>query len=101
MRLVTSCFLLICVISCAALGAEAETGGVGVALKEDHGRIVITKVVPNTPAASSGELHEGDEITSVAQPDAEPVSVKGKHMVEAQRLIKGPQGTTVRLTIVP
>jgi thiol-disulfide isomerase/thioredoxin len=78
-----------------------ETGGVGLALKEDHGHILVTKVIPDSPAARSGELAEGDEIVSVADGDAEPVAVTGKHMGDAQRLIKGPQGSTVKLKIVP
>jgi len=85
----------------AGVTLAQETGGIGVALKEDHGRIVITKVIQDSPAAASGELHEGDQILTVASGDGEPVSVSGKRMGDAQRLIKGPQGTTVRLKIIP
>ena len=94
------------VVACILLGSSAvclaqETGGVGLALKEDHGRIIITKVIGDSPAARSGELEQGDEILSVAEAEGDPVSVSGKRMTDARRLIKGPQGTTVRLKIVP
>jgi peroxiredoxin len=93
--------LIACICWLSVPSLAQETGGVGLALKEDHGRILISKVIGDSPAARSGELGAGDEILSVADGDGEPVVVTGKRMLQAQRLIKGPQGSTVRLKIVP
>jgi thiol-disulfide isomerase/thioredoxin len=62
--------------------------------------IVIQRILPDTPAAARQDIHVGDRILAVAQ-DKEPmVSVCGAPLAKVAAMIRGPENTTVRLTIV-
>jgi hypothetical protein len=61
----------------------------------------ITFLQPNQPAALSGQLAVGDLIVAVAQGDGAPVSCRGREFNEVVRLIEGPEGSEVRLTVTP
>lgn len=79
-----------------------ETGGIGVALAVDgEGHIVINRVLPDTPAAASGALHEHDRLLAFAEEGAEPKKLDGLGVGETATMLRGKLGTTVRLTIVP
>ncbi len=73
--------------------------GIGAQLKEDDGRIIITSLVAGGPAWKSGELKENDEIIKVAEGDNEPVDVTGYAVSDAVKLIRGTNGSVVKLTI--
>ncbi len=73
--------------------------GIGAQLKEDDGRIIITSLVTGGPAWKSGELKENDEIIKVAEGEAEPVDVTGYAVSDAVKLIRGTNGSVVKLTI--
>ena len=92
---------LCCILPCAAVCFADEPAGVGLALREESGRIVINKVLADTPAAASGALHENDRILAVGEGDGEPVKVDGVGLGRALRMLRGTRGTTVRLTVVP
>ncbi|MCL4541062.1 MAG: S41 family peptidase, partial [Chloroflexi bacterium] len=59
------------------------------------GQIVIDQVYPQSPATQAG-LKLGDTILAVNNR-----SVQGMNLTDIARLIRGPQGTTVTLTIAP
>ncbi|MEN6351574.1 MAG: S41 family peptidase [Syntrophomonas sp.] len=67
--------------------------GIGIALSEDQGFIVVTRVFPSSPAESAGLL-SGDRIVSVNGEDVTGISVD-----EATVLIRGEKGTRVTLGI--
>src|SRR4051794_7246737 len=75
--------------------------GVGLALAKDGDRMVVGRVIPGTPAAASGQIHEKDQILAVAEGDAPAVKVEGRGIGEVVPMLKGRKGTTVRVTIVP
>lgn len=75
--------------------------GVGATLQSDEGYCKIRELIPGGPAARTGLLKPGDRIVAVAQGDQEPVDVVDMPLPEAVDLIRGPKGTTVRLTIIP
>jgi carboxyl-terminal processing protease len=52
------------------------------------------------PAAAQKEIHVGDRIIAVAQNTGPAVPVQGGKVAQAVALIRGPAGTTVRLTLV-
>jgi C-terminal processing protease CtpA/Prc len=46
-------------------------------------------------------IRVGDLVIAVAEDGKPAVALRGKTVPEAVRLIRGPKGTTVRLTLVP
>ena len=57
--------------------------------------------MPGGPAARSGLIHPGDRILAVAQEGGEPEDVTDLPYWHVVNLIRGPQGSTVRLTVRP
>ena len=73
--------------------------GTGAQLVEDEGHLKVTDIVAGSASSRQGELKVGDVILRVAQGAAEPVSVEGMRFDRAVKLIRGPKGTEVRLTV--
>ncbi|MEO5893232.1 MAG: carboxy terminal-processing peptidase [Ferruginibacter sp.] len=73
--------------------------GIGAQLKEDQSKIKIASLVAGGPAWKSGELGVDDEIIKIAQGTAEPVDVSGYAVTDAVKLIRGGEGTEVRITV--
>ncbi|MCI1186234.1 carboxy terminal-processing peptidase [Hymenobacter sp. DH14] len=73
--------------------------GTGAQLIEEDGHLKVTDIVPGSASFRQGELKVGDVILRVAQGAAEPVSVEGMRFDKAVKLIRGPKGTEVRLTV--
>jgi carboxyl-terminal processing protease len=69
--------------------------GIGAQLRDDLDGFTITKVVEGSPAAASNKLKMGDKIIAVNQE-----IVVGMDIVEAVSLIRGPQGSSVELTLL-
>jgi thiol-disulfide isomerase/thioredoxin len=91
-------FVLFLTVS-AAQPADVEFAGVGVELGVEGQNIVVKRILPDTPAAAQKDLHSGDRIVAVAQGD-EP-AVEAQNLAQTARSMRGPKGTTVRLTIIP
>lgn len=73
--------------------------GIGARLKDEEGRIKVESILPGTPCWKQGDLKAGDEILKVAQGKGEPVDIQGYDIEDAVKLIRGPKGTEVRLTV--
>ena len=73
--------------------------GIGATLQYKDGEIKVVKIIPGGAAWRQGELETGDIILKVAQEGEEPVSIVGWRLDDAVRLIRGPKGTTVHLTV--
>jgi len=99
--------ILIClalVLSLTAGASEApgrDIVGIGAVLVVEDHNIVVKEILPSSPAAAQGGIHAGDRIVAVAQDEEPAVQVQGGKLAHAIALIRGPKGTTVRLTIVP
>ncbi len=81
---------------------EQMTGvfyGIGAQLREEDGLVKIATLVTGSPAWKSGQIQVGDAIIKVAQGAAEAVDLSGFAVEDAVKLIRGNQGTEVRLTI--
>jgi len=76
------------------------TMGVGLGLREEGERIIVTRVVPRNSADASGALIEGDTIIGVGQEDELPVPVAGMDVKKVEDLIIGRTGTVVRVTFI-
>lgn len=74
--------------------------GIGAGLQYTEGLIKITSLNVGSPAAKSGQLDPGDIITKVGQGKDGPfVDMLGFDVQDAVKLIRGKEGTTVRLTV--
>jgi carboxyl-terminal processing protease len=73
--------------------------GTGAQLQQDDGHLKVVDIVAGSASFRQGELKVGDIIMRVAQGAAEPVSVEGMRFEKAVKLIRGPKGTEVRLTV--
>ena len=75
--------------------------GIGATLRAQDGYCKIYDLVPGGPAARSGLLKPGDRIVAVAQGNQKPVDIVDMSLPDAVKLIRGPKGTPVRLTLIP
>ena len=75
--------------------------GVGATLRAEDGYAKISELVPGAPAARSGLLKPGDRIVAVGQADQKSVDIVDMPLSDAVKLIRGPKGTRVRLTLIP
>lgn len=76
--------------------------GIGASLQLDDEVVKVLHIIPGGPAAIDGRLKPNDRITAVGQgQDGELVDVVGWQLDDVVHLIRGPQGTTVRLQISP
>jgi carboxyl-terminal processing protease len=72
---------------------QGEFGGIGAEVSAEDGRIVVVRVLPGTPAEEAG-LTSGDIILQV-----DGASVEGKTVGDVVSLIRGKEGTTVRILV--
>ncbi len=76
--------------------------GIGAQLQTENDYTKIVKILPGGPAEKSGLIQNNDLIIGVAQgKDGEMVDVIGWRIDEVVKLIKGPKGTTVRISFLP
>ncbi len=75
--------------------------GIGATLQRDGEYTKVVDIVKGGPAFRTKELHAGDKIIAVAQGDSEAEDVVDLRLDKVVKKIRGPKGTTVRLTIIP
>lgn len=76
--------------------------GIGARLQTDNDYTKVVEVLPGGPAEKSGLIHVNDRIVGVAQGETgEIVDVIGWRIDDVVKLIKGPKGTKVKLSILP
>lgn len=73
--------------------------GIGAQLQKKSDGIRISSIILGGPVWKAKSLEVGDYILKVAQGDETPVDVVGMKLDEAIKLIKGPKGTQVNLTV--
>ncbi|OCP03071.1 MULTISPECIES: carboxy terminal-processing peptidase [unclassified Ensifer] len=76
--------------------------GIGAVLQERDDYTTIRELVPGGPAQLSGKLSVGDRITGIGQgKDGAIKEVVGTRLDEVVQLIRGKEGSVVRLDILP
>jgi carboxyl-terminal processing protease len=76
--------------------------GIGASLQLVDDHVTVMNVIPGGPAAVSGLIKVNDRITAVGQgKDGEMVDVVGWRLDDVVQLIRGPAGTSVRLSVLP
>jgi len=73
--------------------------GIGARLTKRNEKVKIVEVISGGPAWREDLLQVGDEILMVAQPNEDPVDISGMRLDDSIKLIKGPKGTNVILTV--
>jgi len=73
--------------------------GIGALLREEYGLIKVVRIIPGSASALEGRLQAEDIILAVAEQGSEPVEVTDMRLRDAVRLIRGPKGTVVELTV--
>ena len=73
--------------------------GIGARLQSDGEKTTVTEIVPGGPAWKQGELEPKDVVLKVGQGDDQPVDVMGWEIDDVVSKIRGPKGTTVKLTV--
>lgn len=73
--------------------------GIGALLREEDGYIKVVRIIPGSASERQGGLLAEDIILAVAEGADEPVEITDMRLREAVRLIRGPKGTEVRLTV--
>ena len=82
------------------LRMSGKLEGIGARLQKKNDYIKVVDVISGGPAWRGEHIEVGDLITKVRQEDEnESVSVVGMRVDDAVKLIKGPKGTKVILTI--
>jgi carboxyl-terminal processing protease len=73
--------------------------GIGALLREEDGYIKVVRIIPGSASARQGLLQAEDIILQVGQGADEPVEITDMRLRDAVRLIRGPKGSEVRLTV--
>ncbi|TLF46951.1 carboxy terminal-processing peptidase [Maribacter aurantiacus] len=73
--------------------------GIGARLQKKPEGAKIVEIISGGPVWRDQRLEVGDEIIKVGQNGEEPINIVGMRLDDAIKLIKGPQGTVVDLTV--
>lgn len=82
------------------LQMSGKLEGIGARLQKKNDYITVIEIISGGPAWRSEKIEVGDAILKVKQEnEKDPVSIVGMRIDDAVKLIKGPKGTKVILTI--
>ncbi|MDC0116837.1 carboxy terminal-processing peptidase [Flavobacteriaceae bacterium] len=73
--------------------------GIGARLQKRDGGIEIVQIILGGPLWKDKKIEAGDEIIKVGESGKDPINVIGMRIDDAIKLIKGPKGTIVELTV--
>jgi len=73
--------------------------GIGARLTKRNQEVKIVEIISGGPVWRDKLLEVGDVILKVGQKNKEPVDISGMRLDDAVKLIKGPKGTEVFLTV--
>ena len=73
--------------------------GIGARLQKKPEGAKIVEIISGGPIWRAQSLEVGDEILKVGQDGEEPIDIVGMRLDDAIKLIKGPKGTIVDLTV--
>ena len=72
---------------------KGEFGGLGIEIGMESGLVKVISPIDDTPAAKAG-IKAGDYIVKIGAEQ-----VQGKTLMEAVKLMRGPVGTSINLTV--
>ncbi|MEA1787692.1 carboxy terminal-processing peptidase [Arenibacter sp. GZD96] len=80
-------------------GMSGKFEGIGARLQKKKDQTKIVEIISGGPVWLNQQLEVGDEILKVGQEDEPPVDIVGMRLDDAIKLIKGPKGSVVKLTV--
>lgn len=81
------------------ISISGKLEGIGARLQKKNDYTEITELISGGPAWRGQELEAGDIILKVAQGNKEAVDIMGLRLDDVVKMIKGPKGTEVKLTV--
>ncbi|PWL40552.1 tail-specific protease [Flagellimonas aquimarina] len=81
------------------IGMSGKFEGIGARLQKKPEGARIMEIISGGPVWRDQSLEVGDEILKVGQSGEEPIDIVGMRLDDAIKLIKGPKGTVVDLTV--
>ncbi|MEC8832672.1 MAG: carboxy terminal-processing peptidase, partial [Bacteroidota bacterium] len=81
------------------IGMSGKFEGIGARLQKKPEGAKIVEIISGGPVWRDQSLEVGDEILKVGQEGEEPIDIVGMRLDDAIKLIKGPEGTVVDLTV--
>lgn len=81
------------------IGMSGKFEGIGARLQKKPEGAKIVEIISGGPVWRAKSLEVGDEILKVGQEGGEPIDIVGMRLDDAIKLIKGPKGTIVDLTV--
>ncbi|WP_420320440.1 carboxy terminal-processing peptidase [Flagellimonas sp.] len=81
------------------IGMSGKFEGIGARLQKKPEGARIMEIISGGPVWRDQSLEVGDEILKVGQEGEEPIDIVGMRLDDAIKLIKGPKGTIVDLTV--
>ena len=81
------------------ISMSGKLEGIGAQLSDKDGYITVVKIVSGSASWRQGELEVNDVILKVAQEGEEAIDIVDMRIEEAVKLIRGPKGTNVVLTV--
>lgn len=81
------------------IGMSGKFEGIGARLQKRPEGARIVEIISGGPVWRDQSLEVGDEILKVGQEGEEPTDIVGMRLDDAIKLIKGPKGTVVDLTV--
>ncbi|MCO4755144.1 MAG: carboxy terminal-processing peptidase [Bacteriovoracaceae bacterium] len=73
--------------------------GIGALLREEGSYIKVERIIPGSASWKGKELEAEDIILAVAQEKEDPVDIVDMSIRDAVKLIRGPKGSVVKLTV--
>lgn len=83
------------------ISMKLQLSGIGAVLTGEKEFIKVVKVMPNGPAAKGKELQPEDKIIAIATDGKEFEDITDWPLGDAVNLIRGKEGTTVKLRVIP
>ena len=81
------------------IGMSGKFEGIGARLQKKPEGAKVVEIISGGPVWRAKSLEVGDEILKVGQEGEEAINIVGMRLDDAIKLIKGPKGTTVNLTV--
>jgi carboxyl-terminal processing protease len=81
------------------MGMSGRFEGIGARLQKKPEGAKIVEIISGGPVWRDQRLDVGDEIIMVGQEGGDPIDIVGMRLDDAIKLIKGPEGTVVDLTV--
>ena len=81
------------------IGMSGKFEGIGARLQKKPEGAKVVEIISGGPVWREQSLEVGDEILKVGQEGEEPIDIVGMRLDDAIKLIKGPKGSIVDLTV--